>query len=88
MRTTHGGDVKPKSASANKGFFANAWIVIKDAFSGFLDDRCLKLSAALAYYTIFSLAPLLVLVISVVSIFLGEEAIQGQLFSQINGAGG
>ncbi len=79
------GGAKPKSASANKGFFANAWIVLKDAFSGFLDDRCLKLSAALAYYTVFSLAPLLVLIISVVSIFLGQEAIQGQLFSQING---
>ena len=74
-----------KANAANKGFFANLWIVLKDASSGFLDDRCLKLSAALAYYTIFSLAPLLVLVISVVSIFLGQEAIQGQLFSQING---
>lgn len=68
-----------------KLFFTNAWIVIKDAFNGFLDDRCLKLSAALAYYTVFSLAPLLVLIISVVSIFLGEEAIRGQVFSQING---
>ncbi|MFD2934323.1 YihY/virulence factor BrkB family protein [Spirosoma flavum] len=68
-----------------KDFFINAWVVIKDAFAGFLDDRCLKLSAALAYYTVFSLAPLLVLIISVVSIFLGEDAIRGQLFSQING---
>lgn len=55
-----------------KGFFANAWIVIRDAFNGFLDDRCLKLSAALAYYTIFSLAPLLVLIISITSIFFGS----------------
>lgn len=68
-----------------KLFFTNAWIVIRDAFTGFLDDRCLKLSAALAYYTVFSLAPLLVLIISVVSIFLGEEAIRGQVFRQING---
>lgn len=68
-----------------KLFFINAWIVIRDAFTGFLDDRCLKLSAALAYYTVFSLAPLLVLIISVVSVFLGEEAIRGQVFSQING---
>jgi membrane protein len=66
-------------------FFANAWIVLKDSFNGFIDDRCLKLSAALAYYTVFSLAPLLVMIISLVSIFLGQEAIQGQLFSQING---
>ncbi|AUD05792.1 YihY/virulence factor BrkB family protein [Spirosoma pollinicola] len=68
-----------------KSFFTNTWTVIKDAFSGFMDDRCLKLSAALAYYTVFSLAPLLVLIISVVSIFLGQDAIQGEIFSQING---
>ncbi|GAB3768111.1 YihY/virulence factor BrkB family protein [Spirosoma horti] len=68
-----------------KSFFSDLWIVIRDAFNGFLDDRCLKLSAALAYYTVFSLAPLLVLIISVVSIFLGQEAIQGQIFSQLNG---
>ncbi|AKD55742.1 YihY/virulence factor BrkB family protein [Spirosoma radiotolerans] len=68
-----------------KTFFSDLWIVIRDAFNGFLDDRCLKLSAALAYYTVFALAPLLVLIISVVSIFLGQEAIQGQIFSQING---
>ncbi|MVM33398.1 YihY family inner membrane protein [Spirosoma sp. HMF4905] len=50
-----------------------------------MDDRCLKLSASLAYYTIFSLAPLLVLVMALASIFLGEEAIRGQIFGQING---
>ncbi len=68
-----------------KHFFTSFWIVLRDAFNGFLDDRGLKLSAALAYYTVFSLAPLLVLIISVVSIFLGEEAIRGEIFSQING---
>lgn len=68
-----------------KGFLANAWMVLSDAFNGFMDDRCLKFSASLAYYTIFSLAPLLVLIITLASIFLGEEAIQGQLFGQING---
>ncbi|HLK97513.1 MAG TPA: YhjD/YihY/BrkB family envelope integrity protein, partial [Hymenobacter sp.] len=66
-------------------FFANAWIVLKDSFNGFVDDRCLKLSAALAYYTVFSLAPLLVMVMSLISIFLGQDAIHGQLFSEING---
>ena len=73
------------SAAEKKSFFANAGIVLKDAFNGFMDDRCLKLSAALAYYTIFSLAPLLVLIMSLASIFLGEEAINGQIFGQING---
>ncbi len=66
-------------------FFVNFWTLLKDSFTGFSNDRCLKLSAALAYYTVFSLAPLLVMVMSLVSIFLGKEAIQGQLFAQING---
>ncbi|WP_223833983.1 YihY/virulence factor BrkB family protein [Spirosoma profusum] len=74
-----------KKNKVKEGFFPNLWTVLKDAFSGFQDDRCLKLSAALAYYTVFSLAPLLVLIISLFSIFFGEEAIRGQIFSQING---
>jgi membrane protein len=73
------------NAHANNSFLANTWIVLRDAVQGFLDDRGLKLSAALAYYTIFSLAPLLVLMMSLASIFLGEEAIRGQIFGQING---
>ncbi|WP_080057946.1 YihY/virulence factor BrkB family protein [Spirosoma aerolatum] len=68
-----------------KHFFADAWTVLRDSFNGFQNDRCLKLSAALAYYTVFSLAPLLVLIMSLTSIFLGEEAIRGQIFGQING---
>lgn len=67
------------------GLLTNVWAVIQEAFTRFLDDRCLKLSAALAYYTVFSLAPLLVLVMSLMSVFLGEEAIHGEVFAQING---
>jgi len=74
-----------KDDHSDKSFFANSWIVLRDAGNSFMDDRGLKLSAALAYYTIFSLAPLLVLIMSLASIFLGEEAIQGEIFDQING---
>jgi membrane protein len=73
------------NAQPIKRFFVNVWILLRDSYNGFIDDRCLKLSAALAYYTVFSLAPLLVLVMSLISIFLGQEAIQGRVFSQING---
>ena len=73
------------NAQSIKRFFVNVWILLRDSYNGFIDDRCLKLSAALAYYTVFSLAPLLVLVMSLISIFLGQEAIQGRVFSQING---
>lgn len=59
--------------------------ILKAAFSGFMNDMALKYSASLSYYTIFSLAPLLLLVISLAGIFLGKDAIQGKVFSEING---
>ena len=58
--------------------------LIKESFSEFMNDNALKLSAALSYYTIFSLAPMLLVIISMVSIFFGKEASQGQLFGQIS----
>lgn len=54
-------------------------------FNAFMDDKGLKLSASLSYYTVFSLGPLLLLLISLAGIFLGKDAIQGKLFSEING---
>lgn len=59
--------------------------LVKDSFSEFMNDNGLKLSAALSYYTIFSLAPLLLVIISIVSIVYGKEAFQGELFGQISG---
>ena len=50
-----------------------------------MDVRGLKFSASLAYYTIFSLAPLLVLTISLAAIFFGQEAAEGKVFEEING---
>ncbi|WP_293891455.1 YihY/virulence factor BrkB family protein [Flavobacterium sp.] len=59
--------------------------ILKDTFNSFLDNRGLKLSASLSYYTVFSLAPLLLLMISLAGVFFGREAIQGQVFGEING---
>lgn len=64
-----------------KGFFT----ILKAAFTGFLDDMALKFSASLAYYTVFSLAPLLLLLISLAGIFLSRDVIQSKVFSEING---
>lgn len=57
---------------------------VHEVFSEFSTDNATKLSASLSYYTIFSLAPMLVVIISVASIFYGREAIQGQVYGQIN----
>jgi membrane protein len=63
----------------------NAWCILKNTFIGFDNDRGFKLSASLSYYTVFSLAPLLLLLISLAGFFFGKEAIQGQIFSEMNG---
>jgi membrane protein len=62
-----------------------AFRILKDTFQSFLDDRALKYSASLSYYTVFSMAPLLLLMISLAGVFFGREAIQGQVFGEING---
>ena len=62
-----------------------AYRILKETLQGFIDNRALKFSASLSYYTIFSLAPLLLLMISLASVFFGRDAIQGQVFGEING---
>lgn len=57
--------------------------IFKDAISGFSEDKAMKKSASLAYYTVFSLAPLLLIIIWLVSFFLGEQAIEGKVFSEL-----
>ncbi|ATL49755.1 ribonuclease BN [Chitinophaga caeni] len=64
-------------------FLKRFWQSLKLSFSSFMEDRVLKLSAALAYYTIFSIAPMLIIIIYLCDIFLGKEAIEGSIFSQI-----
>jgi membrane protein len=49
------------------------------------DDEAPRLGAALSYYTVFSLAPLLLLLISVAGLVFGEQAAKGQLMSEIQG---
>ena len=51
----------------------------------FIDDNCIKLSAALSYYTIFALPPLLIILITLSGVFFGKDAVTGELFGQING---
>jgi membrane protein len=63
----------------------NIWKSLKDSFKGFSEDKIPKLSASLAYYTVFSLGPLLIMIIFLCGFFLGREAVQGTIYSQIQG---
>jgi membrane protein len=58
--------------------------VIKSAAVEFIADKGMKLSAALAYYTVFSIGPVLVIIISLAGLFYGREAVQGTIYFQIN----
>lgn len=62
-----------------------AWALIKQAFQGWSEDKAPRLGAALSYYTIFSLAPLLIVIISVAGLVFGHDAAQGKLEEQLGG---
>ena len=66
-------------------FFKDSFSILKNSVMGFMNEDSLKYSASLAYYTIFSLGPILVLMISLAGIFFGEEAIRGKVFTELNG---
>lgn len=61
------------------------WQVLRDAAHAFREDDTATMGAALAYYAVFSLAPLLVIVAGVGALFLGADAVNGAIREQIGG---
>ncbi len=62
-----------------------AWDMIKETFSDWSEDRAPRLAAALAYYTVFALAPLLIIVIAVASLLFDQAQVQEAIVGQIGG---
>lgn len=69
----------------SKSTFKDIFGVLKDTVVGFGNDRAIKMAASLSYYTVFSMAPLLLLMISLAGAFYGRDAVQGEVFSEMNG---
>lgn len=59
------------------------WRLAKQVATSWLDDYVPSMGAALAYYTMFSLAPLLLIVVSVAGLVFGEEAARGEIQVQL-----
>lgn len=59
--------------------------LLKESFNQWMDDQAPVLGAALSYYTVFSLAPLLVLAIAIAGMAFGEEAARGEIVGAIQG---
>ncbi|HEY9743944.1 MAG TPA: YihY/virulence factor BrkB family protein, partial [Coleofasciculaceae cyanobacterium] len=57
--------------------------LLKETFKEWQEDKASRLAAALAYYTAFSIAPLLVIAIAIAALVYGEEAAQGQIATQL-----
>ena len=67
----------------SKAYFKQLWKVIVATFAGFINDNGLKLSASLAYYTVFSIAPLIILLISITSLVLRHYNFNDTVYAQI-----
>lgn len=64
--------------------FKSVWGVILTSIKGFSDDKVTKLSASLSYATLFSLAPLAIILISIAVYFFGDKA-ENQIYNQLSG---
>ena len=61
------------------------WDLIKGAVAAWSDDYAPSMGAALSYYSVFSMAPLLLIVISIAGFAFGQEAARGEVFGQLRG---
>ncbi len=62
-----------------------SWPVLKDAGAGFFAHQAQTMGAAIAYYTLFSLAPMLLMAIALAGAVFGPEAARGEIFRQLSG---
>jgi membrane protein len=68
-----------------KKIFVEGWCIIKEVWFDFLDNNSFQKGAALAYYTIFALPPILIIMINTAGAVFGREAVQGEIYTQLRG---
>ncbi|MGF9762712.1 YihY/virulence factor BrkB family protein [Microvirga sp. 0TCS3.31] len=64
---------------------SQTWQLLKVAFAGWWDDRAMSLGASIAFFTVFSLAPMLLAAIAVAGLAFGREAAQGAIVAELGG---
>src|SRR5687768_14160846 len=69
--------------TTNKLTFKDSWRLLKETYTNWNDDEPFDLSASVAYYAIFSLPALLIIIITVAGVVLGREAVQGKIADEI-----
>lgn len=63
----------------------DAWPLLKGAATAWVADYAPSMGAALAYYSVFSMAPLLLIVMAIAGLVFGQEAVRGEVFQQLQG---
>lgn len=76
-------DVKNGLMKWIPAFFKQLWKAFRATLKTFSSENYLRYSASLSYYTIFSLAPLLIITISLFGYFFGKQAMEGRIFTEI-----
>jgi membrane protein len=76
---------KYAAAAPHGNWFKQQWLLVKSAVKAWSDDYAPSMGAALSYYTLFSIAPLLIVVIAVAGMVFGQEAAQGEIVAQLRG---
>ena len=66
-------------------WLGQTWQFAKDAFNAWIDDYAPSMGAALAYYTLFAIAPLLMIIIALAGFFYGADAARGQIVAELGG---
>lgn len=73
------------TATASRPVHVRFWHLLRAAFAGWWEDNVPRMGAALAYYTLFALAPVLLVVIALGGFIFGPEAVRGQIVGEIQG---
>jgi membrane protein len=67
----------------SKAYLVQLWKILVATFMGFINDNGLKLSASLAYYTVFSIAPLLIIIISLAGLVFHNDAASNAIYPHL-----
>jgi YihY family inner membrane protein len=74
---------RPKFEQTSASWIGRQWQILLAAANAWMDDYAPSMGAALSYYTLFSLAPLLVLIIAIAGMVFGQDAAQGAIIAQL-----
>jgi membrane protein len=61
------------------------WALLKESVDGFVEDEALTRGAAISFYTVTSIGPVLFIVVAIAGLFFGEEAANGAVSAQLGG---